>query len=69
MPCPQTNYMDELFDDLACLCEIWMNNRNNGRTPYAIRNAIMSVIEDIEISDEAIRATKCNMEILSCKQR
>lgn len=46
----------DLIDDLAALCEHWKRNRESGRTPQAIRRAIVMVAKDLSVSTEPVTA-------------
>lgn len=57
-PCEITVWRDEqaeLLDDMADLCEYWKRNRGKGRTPNAIRRALVKagalILAEIERLD------------------
>lgn len=48
----------ELLDDLADLCEYWKRNRAKGRTPNAIRSALVMLAADIAKTTQQIKEMK-----------
>lgn len=44
----------ELLDDMADLCEYWKRNRSKGRTPNAIRSALVMMAADIAKTTEPV---------------
>lgn len=48
------------IDDLACVLEHWVRNRDRGRTPSALRAAIVQIareiVQQVELEQEMARA-------------
>ena len=47
MPFRQIDPMQDLLDDMASIATHWERNRQRGRTPHAIRAAMVMIARDI----------------------
>lgn len=41
------DHVAEKLDEMADLCEYWKRNRDKGRTPGAIRAALLMLVEEV----------------------
>jgi len=51
-----TDEVDSILDDMAALAEYWTKNRADGRTPSAIRSAMVQVSQEIAFRYNDARA-------------
>jgi len=53
------DYVADALDDMADLCEHWKRNRERGRTPNAIRSALLMLMrEALARHDTDVKAAK-----------